>query len=721
MSRLFAALLYNRYMSWKSLYHHPSLPALLLLIGVFLSVLGCLWFGFLPSQGWRFVIAVVVIVALFYQRFLLLGVGLGLLAIAFNTLAPYSQSFQHCHLQAVISQADYSRLNKRDSRNSSRETRLRAKSIDCDGISLPAQTVLVYDRQAQLLPYRQHTVRLYADTLQPLRSRLNVDSFDRERYWLGQGVRLQAKNIRITDAALLSPWSDSTLLYLRKRLADAITTALPAEQAAISLALVIGNRSALSAKQKNMLQDTGTAHLLAISGLHLSLLGGVAWLLGQALWAMSHNLSDRVMPIQAGAVAAFVAISAYAFVSGFDIPVKRAWLMFSLLIFSWLWQRALTASSLLLAAAAVLLLDPYALLSVGFYFSFIATFIVLWSLRLPYSPLGQIVAMQGLVNLTLLPVTWLAFGTLPLSAFFINLLVIPWLGLTVLPQLIVAALVALVFPELAAPLWWIVEHSIAALWQVVAFFDGLPLTIRPTFRPPLIAVISVVAAVLLAMITRRLVWLIMAAAGFCAMFLAVLPLPTTTPPTLIVADERYRSVLLHNGRQAFIIDPGRRYHRSNNAAKWQRYLHKHRLQLAAIILSGDKLSTMSSTHWLSKHFPDAEIITLKPMSLPYQHHYCGSVSLENLQLLSELKDGCQARLNWFGQNIFIADGTVADNRAQMLLSHSGLQWNGQVYLADELGAISIQYRHGDFVLSALRHTARLWRLPVNKSGMPTDN
>lgn len=677
-------------------------PIVALLCGVCCTI--AVTFYFSLTITWLFLVAALLaaVLLLLRQQFFLTGICAGIVTMSININPPYQQTLTDCRYQAVIQHADYSRQRRGSA------LRLAATDIVCtvtdasahsvtSTLHLSNQSIQYWDYDGRLRHLGGKQLHIHS-RLQPVHSRLNPLTLDYERYLLGQGIRLAAKSLRV-NAIQAANWD---LPQLRHILAKSINENLSANNAAIILALVTGNRSKLSGEQRLHMQQTGTSHILAISGLHLALLGGLAWWLFQVLWALSPRLSDWLPPIQAGGIAALIVISGYAMLTGFNLPVQRAWLMFCLLIVSWLWLRMLALYSLLFAAVVILLLDPYAFLSVGFYYSFIATYIVLWCVQRDDSPLINIILMQLLINLALLPITWWAFGMVSLSAFFVNLLIIPWLGLWVLPWAMLACILTLIAAPLAQPLWFLLDLSTTAMWQVIELFQALPLTLRPDYRPLFGVVIIAVVSVLAALALRRCYYL-------SGMLLLLLPLSLEAPPTMIVADSRYTSALIHNGTDAIIINPGYHYKQRNDADKWQRYLQRHQLQLAAIVLQDSKLNHIAATASLLKSYPKTTVITLTKMDLPYQQQFCSPLNRANLQLQFSINtDGhCQAILTWYGQCIRLFPAANSGHNA--LLNASQLIWQSQQYNAQQLGAVSIEKTMHDWEISYQRQTAKLWR------------
>ncbi len=687
---------------------HPLFPAFSLALGMFVAILAQLYGAFSPSVAVIIGAGIAGGILFLYGRFFLCGALLGVLAVGLNTDAPYRTPFSNCQFQAQIAKPNYTK------RFLGQEVRLFASHIRCAEGELPDQLLQYWDNRREMQALIGQRLSVSAQ-LQPVHSRLNPQQFDYEKYLISQGIRLSAKKLRIDRT---EPESNA-LLNMRHRVAQTLREHLSDDSASILIALLTGNRTALSPEQKATMQATGTSHLLAISGLHLALMGGVSWLLFQWLWGLSWRLSGLMSPRHAGAWIALVVITAYAIFTGFDVPVKRAWVMFSLLIVSWLLLRGLSASSLFIAASVVMFVSPYAVVSEGFYFSFIATFIVLWSVRLPYSPLVRIVCMQGIINLTLFSMTWYAFGVISLSAFFVNALIIPWLGTWVLPWAIFALILQGISPVSVDFLWRFVDETTSMLWQTIAFAEKLQWTLYPDARPMLIAVIVAVVCIILTLLSGRK-WLLL---GVLSVFLPAHYF-LGKQPEMMIADRRYTSALFHNGKTAILINAGRKYKHINDAKLWRRYLQEHQLTLGAIVLENDKVTRISATKWLLDAHPNAKVVTLAPMSLPYPSEFCTPLFFdehESVLRLDAQANGkrCHASLHW--QDYDFALFPKKNRRTKKafeyaLRKNSVLQWRDESYASARYGAIRLRIDRDDKgdkkspKLILMREEKRLWRV-----------
>ncbi|MBF3094243.1 ComEC/Rec2 family competence protein, partial [Pseudomonas aeruginosa] len=212
-----------------------------------------------------------------------------------------------------------------------------------------------------------------AVTLKRPRGLVNAAGFDYEAWLLAQRVGAVGKvkaGQRLQPASGLDAWRDAW----RQRL-----LAVDAQGRGAALAaLVLGDGSGLSAAEWRMFQDTGTVHLMVISGSHISLLAGMLYGLVAAL----HRLGcwPRRLPwLPCACALGLLGAWSYGLMAGFEVPVRRACLMVSLALVWRLRFRHLGLLTPLLATLVlVLLVEPLASLQAGFWLSFLAVALLLW-------------------------------------------------------------------------------------------------------------------------------------------------------------------------------------------------------------------------------------------------------------------------------------------------------------------------------------------------------
>ncbi len=160
---------------------------------------------------------------------------------------------------------------------------------------------------------------------------------------------------------------------LRQDLTLRIQQALPGAVGAVAAALMTGDRAAIPASVNVAMRDSGLAHLLSISGLHVGLVAAILFVGLRALLALVPPLALNFPIKKWTAAAAIPGTLAYAVLSGMAAPTQRSVIMVGLVMLAVLAdRRALTMRTLAWAAAAILLVQPESLLNPGFQMSFAA-------------------------------------------------------------------------------------------------------------------------------------------------------------------------------------------------------------------------------------------------------------------------------------------------------------------------------------------------------------
>jgi competence protein ComEC len=279
------------------------------------------------------------------------------------------------------------------------------------------------------------------------RGLVNPQGFDYEAWLLAQRIGALGtvkQGERISAAAGPLAWRDQ----LRARLLAIDAFGREGGLAA----LVLGDDSGLSSADWRVLQDTGTVHLLVISGQHIGLFAGllyglVAGLARLGLWP------QRLPWLPSACFLAAVGALGYGVLAGFQVPVQRACVMLLLVLIWRLRFRHLgVALPIVLAINLVLLAEPLASLQPGFWLSFGAVAILVWVFggRLGAWPWWRTWGRaQWTMSIGLFPLL-LGLGLpISLSAPLANLLAVPWVSLAVVPLAL--------FGTLALPIPWVGE------------------------------------------------------------------------------------------------------------------------------------------------------------------------------------------------------------------------------------------------------------------------
>ncbi|XKY16315.1 DNA internalization-related competence protein ComEC/Rec2 [Stutzerimonas zhaodongensis] len=305
--------------------------------------------------------------------------------------------------------------------------------------------------------------RLAAKLKMP-RGLVNPNSFDYEAWLLARrigatGTVKAGERISVADGR--PAWRDQ----LRQRL---LTVDAYGRSGAIA-ALVVGDDSGLSTSDWRLLQDTGTVHLMVISGQHVGMLAGLLYGL-VALMARWGLWPPRLAWLPSACVLALTGAFAYGWLAGFEVPVQRALVMVALVLLWRLRFRHLGVwLPLLIAMNGVLLLDPLVGLQSGFWLSFAAVALLALIFRGRLGAWGwwhTLGRAQWTMALGLLPVM-LALGLpVSLSGPIANLFAVPLVSLLIVPLSLLGT-VLLSVPSVGEPL------LTAAGWLLMVLFDAL--------------------------------------------------------------------------------------------------------------------------------------------------------------------------------------------------------------------------------------------------------
>ena len=214
-----------------------------------------------------------------------------------------------------------------------------------------------------------------------------------------QGVRATGyvrDSVRQAPALLLDAAAGHLIERWRQRVRDAIDASVPDRRAAgVLAALVVGDQSAISRDDWDLFRSTGIAHLVSISGLHVTMFAWAAGLLMSAVWRRSSRACLWLPAPQAARWGGLAAAVAYAVFSGWGVPSQRTvWMLVTVTVLHSIGRRWPWPLVLLTAAAVVSAFDPWALLQPGFWLSFMAVGLLMSSADV-HSPDASSVAASG--------------------------------------------------------------------------------------------------------------------------------------------------------------------------------------------------------------------------------------------------------------------------------------------------------------------------------------
>lgn len=296
----------------------------------------------------------------------------------------------------------------------------------------------------------------------------NPYGFDYESWLFGQGLRatgyVRQNDDAINGNRMLDPFVSgigNAVNRVRSGLRERILAELPDKPyAGVIVALVVGDQRSIGQSDWTVFNRTGISHLISISGLHITMIAGLAAWLVMTLWRHSFFTNAQLplwLPAQkAAALAGALAALGYVALAGFGVPAQRTLYMLSVVALALWLGRIMQVSHVLCAALGItVLLDPWAVLWPGFWLSFGAVAVILYAsvgrvslLRGEESSRSQrwyagfkaAVRTQYAVTLGLVPLTMLLFGQVSLISPVANAVAIPLVSLLVTPLALVGCI-----------------------------------------------------------------------------------------------------------------------------------------------------------------------------------------------------------------------------------------------------------------------------------------
>lgn len=326
-------------------------------------------------------------------------------------------------------------------------------------------------------------VRLRARLMQPA-SPMLPGSYDFARAAWFQG--LSATGTIVGRLTLVSPAGGSGgIAVLQRTLADHVRDRVPGSPGAIAAAFASGDRGGITEADASAMRDAGLTHLLSISGLHVSAVIAAAYFVVLRVLALWPALALRTrLPVVAASAGALAGIG-YTLLTGAEVPTIRSCVAALLVLGALaLGRDALSMRMLALAAGFVLLLWPESAIGPSFQMSFSAVLaLIALSNAAPikaflapreepwFARIGRHTVMLFLtgvvIELALMPIVAFHFHRAGMYGAIANVVAIPLVTFVAMPMIALGFLADLV--GAGAPVWWVVEKSLALLLGIAHF------------------------------------------------------------------------------------------------------------------------------------------------------------------------------------------------------------------------------------------------------------
>ncbi len=400
--------------------------------------------------------------------------------------------------------------------------------------------------------------------LRPPRGLLNPGGFDFERRALEQNIAATGYVKRNAGAKRLK--AGEGVDHWRENISRQIQASINSEQARFVQALALGDTRQLSDDDWQILRATGLTHLIAISGFHVGLVAGFAALCCYLIYFLFPRLG-RVWPrIQAMAMSAMLLAFAYTALAGFALPTYRTFLMIAVVAMAKLSRRPIRISqSLALALIAILLFDPLAVLSAGFWLSFIGVAWLVWCL--PSNP-GQtslnrmqqikiFFRSQWIALLGLLPLSLWFFGQTSVLGPLTNIVGIPWISLVVVPLALLGLLFSSMHIGIATFFWKLSASAMNLLWLGLEKIADWPQAMLWLPEPSFLALSLAMLGAFVLLLPRAVPGKWLAIVLFLPLLFPDIPTPERNEVDIALIDVgQGLSVLIKTRNNAMLYDAG---------------------------------------------------------------------------------------------------------------------------------------------------------------------
>ena len=339
----------------------------------------------------------------------------------------------------------------------------------------------------------------------------NPGRFDYRFYMQSRGIALMAV---VGDGRYVVPMGEGELGFIDGVLERArgplrlfFSQRLSYRAHAIYAALILGERQGLTSRLREPFDRAGVGHIMAVSGLHLGLVAWLFFTLSRWLLSFSHRLILMMDTRKLAALITTVPVIGYGLITGFQLSSQRAVVM--ILVFLWsiiIGRERDVWSSLCLAALVVLSLSGDSLFTTSFQLSFIAVAGILWLSPMIFTPISKFAAATGPFQGSRLASTILKYTiglvvvttaatvmTIPLIAHHFhrfsivalpaNLMVVPIIGLWVIPLGLLSSVALFIFPALAGFLLSLGGAGINLAVSAVQFWSDIPWSSVWVIRP----------------------------------------------------------------------------------------------------------------------------------------------------------------------------------------------------------------------------------------------
>ncbi|HPX87716.1 MAG TPA: DNA internalization-related competence protein ComEC/Rec2 [Methylophilaceae bacterium] len=465
----------------------------------------------------------------------------------------------------------------------------------------------------------------------------NPHGFDFEAWALSENIR--ATGSIKTKAGLKKldnfVWHPSYVVeHIRARIQNRIASVLAGKPyIGVIQALVMGNDSQITPEDWQIFLRTGTTHLMSISGLHITMLAGLAFGLVSFCWRRIPQLAIRIPTRKAAVFAGVITAVCYALLAGFSVPTQRTVYMLSVFAVAlWSGRQVAIAQVLAIALVVVVVLDPWAVNAPGFWLSFGAVALIAYALGARIGKLHWFrvaVQTQWAVTIGMLPLLLVMFNQASIISPVANAIAIPVISFVVTPFALLGS-----FLPVDAPLEWS-YFALAICMRVLSWLNQLPLATWQQHSPPVWTLFPALLGVVWLLLPRGVPMRWLGLLGFLPMLFILPARPMQGDMKVTVLDVgQGLSAVVQTTKRTLLYDTGPKFNAQSDAGSRVvlPYLRGEGIsKLDGMVVSHNdtdhsggltSILTLMPVDWLNSALPENTVL---PENLETMQCYAGQI------------------------------------------------------------------------------------------------
>lgn len=359
--------------------------------------------------------------------------------------------------------------------------------------------------------------------------------FKRQQYFRGIGAKgfISEAPVVLKEKTKFS--FEIFIEKIRHNINTKIEKVLSGDTSAITKALITGEKAEITQEVRAKFANSGTAHLLAISGLHMGIIGFFIFWLFRIILCCVPRVSRLYDVKKIAAIISLGFITFYLYISGCSVPSIRAFIMHLLIIVGILCNRvALSMRSIAVAATAIMIFSPEVIMFPGFQMSFSAV-IAIVAFYERYNNLGRGRFLFGIIITTLVAsiptslFSMFSFNQLTLNSILANIVCVPLMSFAIMPLAVIVLF--LIFSNLYVIPIRIMGSCINLLIRVVDYTSTLPGSYFTMYTPtPSTMCIFIFSGLFVALIQHKVRFV-----GFVGIFCGIISYYCQTLPDILVS------------------------------------------------------------------------------------------------------------------------------------------------------------------------------------------